>query len=340
VIYLKYILDIPSKIEAQIRAIVTKNEYGDLRHFVLTAIENQVAAESGDVNIWIESSHEIVEENVARTNNTAKSINPMIGVVTEIITLLPDPSKKEVVDGFLWGQYYKFLPLKLSLRVLANLSRDGLPTYDEFRKEATDSAIVFGELLVEYDAKNRHKHGEKLAASFPSGTEKSRNRFMNQYLIYIRPTDQMLSGMLPEMKFINLVHEDESYRVGLTESGYKFALIENPVIDTKNMNEMFSHEESQFLINHINMKLEYESKQIKALLKFIKDGNNSRNDLNDKMAEFYSEYQINEKEMTDATVNTMRAGLISRLQDIGLITKKKSGIYVKYILTERGENYE
>lgn len=339
---MKYIVDVKPSIEAKIRQLLEKGEFSDFNHFANIAIENQILAETGQ-NAWTLKNKNITHNKSsttiekARKNNSLKFLERI--KMPKNIKTLSEPLDKEIITGPLWGQFYKFIPAKVGLRILLNLNKENMPFTNDFREIACEIAEAYREKLEADDKKKGRKLGHKLSSGFPTKNPKSRKRYMDQYLLYIRPTDYKLDGMLARLKFINVVEENGSFKVGITKSGLIFANLENPIIDSGNSEQPLSEEEVKFLIGHINKKLNSEGEHIATLLMLLNEGVDSRESLNNKMATFYKKFQMEENPWTEGMINTMRSGLMSRLFEFGFIQKKKQGLNVYYGLTEKGKIY-
>jgi hypothetical protein len=70
----------------------------------------------------------------------------------------------------------------------------------------------------------------------------------------------------------------------------------------------------------------------------IEEGKNTRHELNAVLKEYYLKYRKN-TEWSDTVVNTMRSGLTSRLNELGLVKREKFGKNVRYHMTDTGEKY-
>jgi hypothetical protein len=67
-------------------------------------------------------------------------------------------------------------------------------------------------------------------SKLPTNDEKSVKRFVNQYMLYLRTSDLALLGMMPELKLINVISDENRIaRIGLTNFGSQFALLQNPL---------------------------------------------------------------------------------------------------------------
>lgn len=331
----KIIINLPLELERRIRAKIQAGIYESIDHFVRIALENQVFAEENEGSSW----PNIVTESPSKQILPQQSRNQLQSVTLPIELepqLLNAPEDSMLSGIFLWGQFYRFLPVKPALRVLAYQSQKTLPPLATFKEAACDVAQTIGSLLSNEDKRLGRKSGEKYSTSFPEPTVKSRRRYTEQYLVYVRTSDGKLDGMLACLKLINVTKDAGVYKVGLTEQGIKFARLPNPLLDSETKGAPLSEEETSFLIEHITKNLPNEALHMKVMLQLLYEGVTSRTELNSKMTNFYLKYK-GYNNWSPAHINTMRAGLLSRMVEMGLIQKTKIGLEVKYRLSERGE---
>ena len=64
----------------------------------------------------------------------------------------------------------------------------------------------------------------------------------------------------------------------------------------------------------------------------------TRDELNAALKRYYSQYHKG-SEWSDTVVNTMRSGLFSRLNELGLVRREKLGKNIRYHITEEGKKY-
>lgn len=165
-------------------------------------------------------------------------------------------------------------------------------------------------------------------------------RFATQYLIYVRVISSRLDGFLPSLKMVNILEEDEGTvtKIGLTDFGNEFAKLKNPIMDDSGVTAL-SQDEKKFITDHILKNLPNESLHIAHTLNLIKTGTDSRMELNKKLRKFYNKNFPNYVNWSDAVVNTMRAGLLGRIYELGLLGKKKEGKKVQYSVSDDGTRF-
>jgi hypothetical protein len=343
---LRRILDIDPQLELKIQEIIRAKGFRDFHHFATVALENQVAWETGDITG--NGVTNTLDLQISQLNKAVPPGNEALeAALTANENLLRMPSQEpklshlqlpENADSILWGQYYRFLPVKVGVRVLLNMYTEHFPELRDFTEKVTNVALTLRHQLAKLDRMDRRSFGELLSATFPTNDEKSVNRFVNQYMLHLRTSDMTLLGMMPELKLINVKSDGEGIaRIGLTNFGSQFALLQNPAIDLTKP-ESLSGDEINFLLNHIADNLPAEFEHMTIALKAIEDGKKTRDDLNAALKGYYSHYHKG-SEWSDTVVNTMRSGLFSRLNELGLVKREKHGKYIRYHITDHGKKY-
>ena len=343
---LRRILDIDPQLELKIEGIIRAKGFRDFHHFATVALENQVAWETGDITG--NGVTNTLDLQISQLNKVVPPGNEALeAALTANENLLRMPSQEpklshlplpENADSILWGQYYRFLPVKVGVRVLLNMYTEHFPELRDFTEKVTNVALTLRHQLAKLDRMDRRSFGELLSATFPTNDEKSVNRFVNQYMLHLRTSDMTLLGMMPELKLINVISDGEGIaRIGLTNFGSQFALLQNPAIDLTKP-ESLSGDEINFLLNHIADNLPAEFEHMTIALKAIEDGKKTRDELNAALKGYYSHYHKG-SEWSDTVVNTMRSGLFSRLNELGLVRREKYGKYIRYHITDMGKKY-
>ena len=93
-----------------------------------------------------------------------------------------------------------------------------------------------------------------------------------------------------------------------------------------------------FLLNHIADNMPAEFEHITVVLKAIQDGKKTRDELNSVLKEYYSHHHKG-TEWSSSVVNTMRSGLLGRLNELGLVRREKHGKFIRYHITDAGKKY-
>jgi len=241
------------------------------------------------------------------------------------------------LPDWIFGQYNRFLPSKVSCRGLANLIAEregGIPLADaiaQIPKQATN----LGDFLRFHDKKHSLSRDQSLSIAFPTsgpGVAKSELRFGNQFIASVDKAGN-LSGMLFEFKFINWVN-DKRYKIALTGQGWLFSQLMNPFLEGKQEfpNQKFSREEVEFLIKHIRANVQIEIHSYQTILSAIRDGYDTPSRLDNILISNLTGSQ--KKKYSKSFLSSQRSGAISRMIDLGLIQRVREGKYVRYKITD------
>lgn len=322
---MKRIIDVPMTLDKTIEDLVKSHAYKDFQHFATIALENQIIWETGST-----------EDSPPKKAKAAGIDLDLLKAPSKACMLLAPPIQENLAGKILWGQYYRFLPAKVGARVLANISMGSFPKLVDFLDTAVAVGVHLQKQLSKLDKSSKKQFGERLSASFPTSHEKSTKRFANQYMLYLRTSDMRLVGMMADLKLVNVkIEEGEIVRVGLTKFGLQFAQIQNPVLDS-NASEPLSPEERSFLLEHISKNLPVELEHMTTVLQTLKENKRGRDELNSVLKDYYEKYHRG-SEWSDAVVNTMRSGLLSRMNELGLVRREKRGKNVYYHITSMGK---
>ncbi len=267
--------------------------------------------------------------------------------------LRPASGSEEPISGYC----NRILPVKFVLRILAMLTLnsdsfdkddgwDNEYDYDDgvgledLRERAWKTAAYAREKLVIIDQSLSTDYVDplvwrpKISVGFPTKDTKSKERFVSQFVGSKRKNK--LSGALFDMGFANMSSFMKMIMGGIwfTPEGWKFAMMENPVIDqTEGWEEgnRFSDEEVKFLLAHFKKSVPAEWDFLKEIVGLIDSGDNRPSELEESIIKSRG------WEVTKASM--MRNGALSRMQELGLIGREKKGREVTYSLTESGKSH-
>ena len=247
--------------------------------------------------------------------------------------------RRQLTVGPLSGHYNRFLPMKLVLRVLLNLiyarekyegeeewMEEREPVYiDMLREHAIDIAVFARKWFATVDARSGKSVGEEITVGFPDEKPKSQERFLTQFVGSTRTKGK---GALCEMGFI-LVEDDGS--IELTYEGLLFALSPNPMIDMTpegGRGVRTSQDEQWILMRHIQSHLPAEWEFMSKVASTINQGVNRPKELDQSL--------MDEFDWDESKANNMRNGVVSRMQELGFLTRQKEGRNITYHLTDNG----
>jgi len=329
---MRYIIELPNtKVEA-IQSLLDGGKYKDVQSFILTAIENQLYIEQQPLESMVQPDFHAEQTIAPAFYNSSTRLVLSLSEVTTV-----EEPKQEVLGAeTLWALYNRLFPVKTVLRVLLNIIRSGSPKdgfvdLTEVQNVATQEAVLLFKVLSRIDKKNGRMPGEKLTAGLPKPRDRAKDRFRLHFVGSINSKNR-LEGAPAILRFVN-IRRDESgkARIGLTESGVRFAQLENPILDRQDYSSALSPEEAGFYMQHIAKNLEKEYRLCSVVLKSIADGHNTPDELTQVVLGLNPNL---EKEEAQA----IRSSLLSRLSELGLLTRKRKGLNVTYALTPRGRD--
>jgi hypothetical protein len=345
----RYLISISPEDERRVWRLIDRGLYRDIQHLLSVALRNQLVAEEEGTNPWEgeeglvpgpEGLDDVGVPHASSTFATSRGHVEVRFLSTSsygVPVTLPEPRDDELTATLLWAQFYRFLPLKVAGRVLYIMTQEEPASQEAYTVEALRISAGIYSILRGYDSALRLSSGERLSTSFPRRTEKSRSRFRDQYLPYLRPTDGRLEGFLARMKFANVVWVDGEQEVGLTPPGADFMRLSNPVLDVESpRGESLSEEEIHFLVTHIYHNLPDEYRHMQALIEAVEGGANTPGALDRVMRSFYLNYLERGHTWTDAHISAMRGGVHSRMREMGLVSTTRKGRQVAYSVTSTG----
>ena len=246
------------------------------------------------------------------------------------------------LERWIFGQFNRLLPVKASCRALAHLL-DGKPngvSLDEAASRISEEALTLGRLLAHRDKLSGTKRDEALSTAFPSPDreiEKSRLRYANQFVASISKQGKV-SGLLMDLKLINHTGT-KNPRLQLTEAGWGFAKLRNPVLDgdAPEATQKFTAEERSFLLNHISSSVPAEDFAYRTIIEAVDGGVQTPDELDVVLREHVS--QDAGRSLTKSFLASQRSGAVSRMADLELITRERTGVKVFYVVTDLGKQY-
>jgi hypothetical protein len=240
------------------------------------------------------------------------------------------------IDKWIFGQHNRFLPVKVSCRALSNLMRDETNgvSLSKCSSMIANSAAELAQSLRKIDRKFNLKRDEALATAFPvSGKRrhKSIERYISQFIAQTT-REGKLTGLPADYKFITKIN-DGNDRIILTDAGWKFAVLQNPVLDGSDDEPptSLSQQEREFLIKHILQSVPVEEAAFNAIVGFIISGSNTPTLLDKSLTATLPERKL--EKLSKSFFSSQRSGTISRMVDLGIVARERHGVYVEYSLT-------
>lgn len=243
------------------------------------------------------------------------------------------------IENWIFGQYNKILPAKVSIRGLCNIvySSGGPVDIDKAGSMISKEATYLTEVLSKLDEILGNSRDDVLATAFPShdAEMKSISRFKNQFFGSVSKEGK-LSGLLSELKLINHIN-DSSSKILPTKAGWEFAQKPNPILDSGGTIQRFGEEEVNFLINHILDNVYREKYAYKLLLQYINQGINTPSLIDQELKKTFI---INQNsKVSESFLSTQRSGTISRMCDLGIVQRDWQGTMVIYKKTNLSDKF-
>lgn len=308
--------------------------YESFDQFVEIALRNQTALERqevGEVSLAVDQSRIADEPSQRDSLPRQKAVGPpkpdWRGLVRKVgadFELKTRPATSPVDDkSVLWGQVNRFFPTVAGLRVLVSLLHKqdaaSLPI-GEWYETAADVAVRWGRHLERLDQAAGRKRGDLWATGFPSEDRASIRRYVSQFL----GTPTGTQGAAEQLRLV-VFQEPDATEVTLTPAGVQLASLENPVFDTSSPRTTFSVFETRFFLDQMQRVLPAEYRLMRLVAELI-ENDADRSALNAELARRFPQWS--------SFVSTMRAGVIGRLHDLGLLTRIRKAQRVEYAITD------
>lgn len=333
----------------KIKEYVEENRYRDATEFLSVAVDNQILLEEGEGSERSSIDH-FKGLNVHRVTRQSKIPSasprfeaiasyhpgPLLSRPSHSVEQIAPPHLERLQSEVIWGQFNRVFPAVLVLRVLTNLLQAKGTQYVSLQtlySEAGSQALALGQYLQRIDKEQGTARGRKLATALPaSGRDqvKSLGRFRSQFVGYLEKRGGRLYGLCPSLSAIDIMQDPKAgYIVGITRFGYDFAALPNPILDEGRYDSTLGPEEISFYIDHIYNNLAQEFGSMKTVLEAVKEGASTPGSL-DAIVQ-----RIN-REWNPKVAATQRAGLVSRLSELGLLEVVWNGSRSNYRISEAG----
>jgi hypothetical protein len=336
----------------RIGEFVEKGRYESVESFVEIAVLNQILLETHGASsfgphkeIEIPSKEESGPKQiqVKRQINAQEPSQYLAYPKDASIPVLPPLVLTEEIKAYpIWGQINRLAPAKIVLRMLANNVLLGMDRIDlkRFSADVAEAATTLRTFIEKKDKKNRIR-GKELYIALPKKDPSSQQRFMSFYVGKL-PSGKWTDGILTGLGLARIDQaEDGSTVIGLTESGRTLACLPSPLIDEfllngKQIEEPFSSSEVEFLLGQLQASRQGEFEYMVTVLRFIKDGVDTPTSLRQKVGVFLRK-QYPTMTVSEKFVNTMLVGLMGRLVEMHLVEIEKDAQKSKYSVTAAGD---
>jgi len=262
---------------------------------------------------------------------------------------LPDPSpdlfgagQGVPVDRWLFGQYNRLLPAKVSVRALCVIAsaegRDSLKLESASARIA-EIAATFGDHLRRLDSNSGAHRDDAMSTAFPetgADGQKGRVRYQNHFVGHTIKGEQ--GGLLVGLKLAVIQVVKNKPCILPTKAGWNFALLENPILDNGvSETERFALAERNFLLQHVRSFVPVERFAYSVILEMLLRDVVSPEAMTTELFKLLSPGRKSEE--AKEFVNTQRSGALGRMTDLGLIAHDRNGRNVNRIITPEGESF-
>jgi hypothetical protein len=253
------------------------------------------------------------------------------------------PGQVIPLDRWILGQFNRLLPAKANARALTRLfmeQKKGLPIGPTAERIAADAAAL-GDYLTALDEACKTSRDDSLATAFPTtaeGGDKGRSRYANQFVVY-QNTRGELSGLMVDLKLINVAHQRKERLIVPTKMAWKLARLPNPVLDSPadGPTEKFSPDERALLLRHILESIPVEAFAYRVILEAVIRGSNSPDTIDAALKPYVAEDRA--EKLSQSFLASQRSGAVSRMSDLGLVERRRDGVRVFYEVTEEGRAF-
>jgi hypothetical protein len=270
------------------------------------------------------------------------SPQPPVHLPTVPADVLP-PDRVVPINRWVFGQYNRLLPAKVSLRAVAVLvaeAGDAVPLADAAARIA-DAAARFGSYLRALDDKFRLHRDEALATAFPEEGplgQKGRLRYQNHFVGHV--VKHEAGGLPADLKLAAIESRKGRPYILPTAAGWELARLANPLLDgdgAATRPARFSTEETSFLLQHIREKVPAEVLAYRAVLTLIRRGADTPDQVTAGLAPYLpAGWTVSaEKDF----IATQRTGAIARAADLGLVLRQREARRITYQVTPEGNRF-
>lgn len=356
--------------KSQLDQLVASGDYADHSQAIAAAIQNLTVIHSelgGGASIVIERDNLAVSSEAsglvsppasqsdaviaahATPPNRAKNAST-VPALFHVQRETPQPSqfaalqksssgKAGTVDAWMFGQFNRLLPAKVTCRALVGIIANGedRQPLEKLAKSIANEAAKLGQYLAALDEKRHLGRDEAMAIAFPKHPSefKSVQRFANQFVASANKEGE-LSGLGVSLKLIGR-HPSYAEGISLTEAGWQFGMMENPLLDgipASNF-QKFGDDEISFLLDYIVASVPAEASAYRTILAEVSRGALTPDDLDAALMSLPG----HSKKTLRQYVSTQRSGAICRMADLDLIGRSRTGTRVSYVLTPRGKDF-
>jgi hypothetical protein len=333
---MRLVIDVAEPILQRVQELVKEGRFSDMNVFVATAIENQLSLESspmaGSGLTALPQSH------TSRSGSgPVKPDDPLLralngGAPGPTAPVSPTASLSTGEAGWIWGLLNRLLPLKVAARTAANMTRERSVSLNELRRDSSRAAARLGAWLAYIDKANSLSREDRLATAFPirHPTDKSTARFADHFAGRLTSGGQLRGGLF-ELGLAGVVGQSSNDpEIALTQPGWLFARIPNPVLDQEAKERGLSQAEADVYLANAIHHVPREKDCLLTIVGALAAESRLAKEL-DEVIRKHFDGRVGEAEAT-----TLRAGALGRLFDLGLLSQARTPQGARWDLSDRG----
>lgn len=348
---MKAVIEVSKDDLDKLRLLLAEGKISSISEFVSVSIQNQIAIEGGDYELPTLESLIGQQSKLPDSGRERTEGKRTIQELHEAKTVKPSV----INDAFpFWGTQNKYLCLKQVTLDFARLSlEEGLPwtRYDVVMNRLLKEAVRTRRRFEAIDKRQHRPRGEKFSTGFPKNDSKSMTRYEKQFIGGI-DGDGRPYGMAVEIGFLVARKGKSHDRVefGITEAGLEFAGLDSSIFHRRESEILpstpsLSNTEVEFVISQLGESKPSEIDLMRFTLEYIVSGKNRPSDgalptkeyLDEAYPNIAKEKKSGEFSLLEAS--TIRAGVVSRLNELGYIRIAKKGTRSEYHVTDSGKDF-
>ena len=327
---MRYIVDISPDIMDFINTLIQKGEYRNVQEFINTSIQNQIYIIEHASTTTLAPEPSRASTSDSKRESTSKS-EGLLDLKDYDVNVTDDFVGK--TNNQFSGFWNKFLPIKITLRVLANMQQDANAPIllDLLHEQASIEARKLGQVLIRKEKGSGRKRGDRLFTGLPvkRNSDKSRLRFKSHFIGSL--SKDKVDGMPGTLRLLLISKGDDGKDyITITKKGLEFSRLKNSIIDNFDYTSTLSGEEVSFLLDEIEEGLPDEFNEMKVVLNLINERKTDAKAITADLLELKPELSKNK-------LTVFLSGMLNRLNDLKLVKRKFYGSSFIYEVSEKGK---
>lgn len=232
---------------------------------------------------------------------------------------------------WIWGMVNRVFPLKLTARVCAGLCVDGPTPIESLQARSVACAQLIGKVLKADDDEAGRRRNEARSVGFPLRKPLARagQRYADHFAGRVSSDGTYVGGVF-EVGLVGPV-EASSRLVAPTEVGWRFALLENPVLDGTTLGaQNLSTDESRLYLREVATSVGPERSAFLSILAVLATGPVDPQQLAARTT------PTTAASVAPSVGDTARAGAVGRLIDLGAAERRAQGRSASLSITDLG----